>query len=280
MTEPTPTPTPTPAPTPTPIPAPPWYEGKADADILGHWDNKGWKRDDPATIAIEATKAAREAQRFVGAPTDRLIRLPEKADDEAGWNSVWQRLGVPKDAKEYDFAAVKFTDGTELDAAFTDMIRNTAITNHIPKDAATALARDVVKFMEGADANEAAERAAKLTAERAELAKSWGKNADMNKLQAMQGAKRLGVDEATVASLENVVGYAKIMEMFRKIGAGTSEETFIEGGGSGNPATVQGAQARLDELKADQAWGKRLLAGDSAAKREFENLTQLIASAA
>jgi hypothetical protein len=271
--DPTPTPAPTPAPAPAPTPA--WHEGKLDADLIGHAQNAGWKIDDPAALAAEAVKAHREARKFIGVPENQLLRLPADAKDEAGWNSVWQRLGVPKDPKEYDFSAVKRADGTAIDEAFADTIRQTAATNRIPKDAATAFAQSVVKHIEGQRASEAAEKTAKINAERAELAKSWGPNADLNKLTAMQGAKRLGVSPEDITALENVVGYSKVMEMFRKIGAGTSEDTFVEGKGS-TPTTAASAQARLTELQADKGWVDRLFKGDAAARREHDNLISQI----
>jgi hypothetical protein len=271
--------TPTPTPTPDPTPAPTvWHGGKIDADTLGFWQNKGYDVNDPINLSTTLTKQYREAERFIGADPKFVLKLPKDASDEAGWNSVYQRLGKPADVKDYDFSTVKFSDGTAVDDAFADTIRQTAFANHLSKDAATSLANAVVKFMEGADASEAAARAAQLNAEKAELAKSWGANAELNKLTAMQGAKRLGIDPETVAVLENTVGYAKVMEMFRKIGAGTSEDTFVDGGSNNNPVTRESAQARLNELTNDQAWGKRLLAGDAAARREFDHLSALIAA--
>jgi len=259
--------------------AKPWYEGKADAETVGYWQNKAWKADDPVTIALEATKAAREAQKFVGVPPEQLIRLPKDAKDEAGWNSVYQRLGKPNDPKGYDLSAVKFADGTAIDDAFADTIRQTAFANHLPKDAATAFAQSVVKFMEGADAAEAAEKTAKINTEKAELDKSWGPNKDLNKLTAMQGAKRLGVSPEDITALENVVGYSRVMEIFRKIGAGTSEDTFVDGKGT-VPTTQASAQARLTELQADKQWVDRLFKGDAAARREHESLIAQITGVA
>jgi hypothetical protein len=257
----------------------PWYDGKLDADLLGHVQNAGWKVDDPATLAAEAVKAHREARKFIGVPESQLLRLPTDAKDEAGWNSVWQRLGVPKDPKEYDFSAVKRADGSAIDDQFAETIRQTAATNRVPKDAATAFAQSLVKYQDDQRAAQVAEATAKLNTEKADLAKSWGPNADMNKLAAMQGAKRLGVDAETIAALENVAGYSKVMEMFRKIGAGTSEDTFVDGK-SAAPATAASAQARLDELSADKAWRARLFAGDAAAKREHDALIQQITGVA
>lgn len=276
MSEPAPTPTPTPTPTPAPTPTTAiWHEGKVDAETLGYWQNKAWKHDDPVNIALEATKAAREAQKFVGAPPERLIRLPADAKDEAGWKDVWSRLGAPKEAKEYDFSAVKRADGTPIDESLAETIRQAAFTNHTPKETAAAIAASLVKHLDGQKASQDAEAASKVAAEKAALTKSWGVNDAENRLTATQGAKRLGMTPEQIQALENTIGYAGVMEMFRKIGAGTSEDTFVEGS-NGSPKTSGSAQARLNELMADQAWGKRLLAGDVSARREYESLTEQI----
>lgn len=261
--------------------AKPWYEGKVDAEIIGHWDNKGWKKDDPAAVAVEASKQARELQKHFGVPAEQLMRLPKDANDEAGWKGVHERLGMPKEAKDYDLSGVKRADGTDIEQALADTLRGALHRGRVGKDAAPEVAKAVVKHLDDAAAAAVADRTAKLATEKAALKTSWGTNEEFNKLTAMQGAKRLGVDPETVAQLENVVGYAKIMEMFRKIGAGTSEDTFIEGkGGGGGINTREGAQARLAELQTDKDWAGRLLKGDVAARREFDSLTQMIAGVA
>lgn len=264
--------------------AKPWYDGKADAETVGHWDNKGWKKDDPAVIAIEATKAAREAQKFVGLPADRLIRLPEKPDDEAGWSGVHQRLGVPKEAKEYDFSAIKHADGSDITPALADALRAAALKAFVPKDRAAELVKAVVGNLDSQKAEQSAVFTAKLAEEKTTLAKNWGTTPDKldlhtNMLLARQGAARLGISVEAVKAWESQVGYAGVMDAMRKIGAGTSEDAFHEGGGrGGNPTTLAGAQARLNELMADKAWGARLVAGDAAAKAEWLALTTQIAA--
>lgn len=277
---PTPTPTPAPTPTPTPTPAPNWYEG-IDAETIGHWENKGWKKDDPKALATELTKAWKGLERHFGVPETQLIRLPKDATDEAGLKAMRTRLGVPAEAKEYDFSAVKAADGKELDAALADTMRAALHKAGVSKDAAPELVKAVVGHLGGKDAAAAAERTAKVTIERTALQKEWGTNFDFNRLTAMQGAKRLGVDEATVNKLEGEIGYAKVMEMFRKVGAGTSEDTFQDSTlVNGIPTTRAGAIARRTELMADKTWSARYLAGDSAAKAEMNNLLVTISGEA
>lgn len=257
--------------------AKPWFDG-IDAETRGHWDNKGWKyQDDPKPLVTELTKAWKNLEQHFGVPAERLIKLPKDATDEAGLKAMRARLGVPAEPKEYDFSAVKFADGTELEAGFTDRMRAALHKAGVPKDVGPEIVKEVVGYLGDADKAELAERTAKVQTERAQLQKEWGTNYEFNRLTAMQGAKRLGVDEATVQKLENEVGFAKIMEMFRKVGAGTSEDTFQDNAlVNGIPTTKAGAIARRAELMKDSAWCERYLSGDTAAKAEMNNLLQVI----
>jgi hypothetical protein len=96
----------------------------------------------------------------------------------------------------------------------------------------------------------------------------------------MEGARRLGITPEAVKAMESQIGYRSVMETMRKIGAGTSEDTFVEGGGNkpggGSPTTREGAVSRLNELMQDPAWGKRLTAGDVQATTEWRSLLQMI----
>ncbi len=213
-------------------------------------------------------------------PADQLLRLPATTADEAGWKAVHSRLGVPAEAKDYDLSSVKFADGTELEQAFADSIRGALHAAKVSKDAAPAIVKAVVKYLDDADSAESATKAAKLGVERAELDKNWGANKDFNLLKAMEGARRLGITDAEVEALKSTVGGARIMEMFRRVGASTSEAQFVEGDRGGVVTTTAGAVARKDELMKDQAKMKLYLEGDPALVREMQALNIMIAGAA
>lgn len=258
----------------------PWYQGKLDADLIGHIENKGWKKDDPIEVAVQATKAARELQKHFGVPADQLIKLPKDTADEAGWRSVHERLGMPKEAKDYDFSGLKFADGRDIDAGLADAMRASLHKSGTPKDAASGIMKTVVDYLDGQSTAAANERAARIQTERTDLMKEWGTNWEFNRLSAMQGAKRAaGSDDAAaklIDSMQNAIGYKATMEFWRKIGAGTSEDTFVDTTQGANPTTRNGARARLNDLKADKEWSTRLLKGDAATKREFDSLMTMI----
>jgi len=272
-----PAPAPAPAPDPAPAPAPvAWHTG-LDAEILGHAQNKAWKLDDPKAAFTEAVKAARAAQQFVGAPPEQLLRLPKDQTDEAGWKAIYGRLGVPEAAKDYDFSGVKFADGTAVDDAFAEAIRPALLNARVPKDRAAEVVQAVVKFMDGAEAEESAAQTAKLTEEKATLAKNWGKNEAANKFIASQAAEKLGLKPDAVAALEGVIGYAAIMEMFHKIGRSLGEDKYVSGEQPGGGImSKEMAQARKGELMGDKAWVARHNSGDAAARREMRALNVII----
>jgi hypothetical protein len=256
--------------------APPWHNG-IEAETLGFWQNKGLPLENPKDFAAKLTEQYRSLEKHIGVPADRILRLPEKAEDVAGWDGVYQRLGVPKEAKDYDLTGLKFA-GADLDPAFADAMRAALQKGRVPKDAAAEVAKPILKFLEDADSAELTVATAKLDEEKNALKKSWGPNYDYNHLKAMEGARRLGITPEAVASLEKQIGYSAVMEAMRKIGAGTSEDTWHDGsrGPGGHPTTREGAQSKLNELMNDAAWGKRLTSGDPAARAEWEALTRQI----
>ena len=263
--------------------AAPWYQGVTgiDQETIGHMQTKGWDKKTAAEAAVEAVKAFRQAEKHIGIPVDQILKIPKDATDEAGWNSVWQRLGKPQDAKGYDFSAVKNTDGTPLDETLANTIREQAYRLNLPKDAAVKLTDEFNKYNESRRIAQQSEASAKLAEERAALTKNWGANFEANKFVAQRAAAALGVDPATVTILEQQVGYSKVMEMFLNIGSKIGEDKFVRatGGEHSGVMSVQQAHARIAELKADKAWVGKYNDGDAQANREMTTLVKMISGA-
>lgn len=257
----------------------PWHQG-LDAETLGHIQNKGWKVDDVKDVVTNAVKQGRELERHFGVPADQLIKLPKADADPKEWRAVHQRLGAPAEAKDYDFSAVKDAAGQPLAAHISDAIRASAFERGLSKDAATSLATAVQKAIDGAKQNEATVKAGKLTDEKTKLKTDWGDKFDFNHLQAMEGARRLGITPEGVAAIEQQIGYAATMEAMRKIGGKGGEDIFVGGGGNnGEVTTATGAVARKAELMADAAWAKRYMDGGAAERQEMDRLNTMIANA-
>lgn len=255
----------------------PWHDG-IDAETVGWWQNKGYKVESPKDLASAITKNYRDLERHLGGGPDDIVRIPKAGSKPEDIKAFWARLGAPAEAKEYDFNGIKF-NGEDLDPAFADHMRTTLAKRFIPKDQAAGLVKDVVEFLESADKAEASITNGKIAEEKANLQKNWGPNFDYNHLKAIEGARRLGITPEAVKALEGQVGYAATMEAFRKIGAGTTEDMFVDsvrGGPHGVAVTREGAIARKAELERDPVWVKAYLSGGMEQAREMNALNIMI----
>lgn len=252
----------------------PWHDG-VDAESLGHWQNKGWKVDDPKEVAMAATKQARELEKHFGVPADRLVKLPAADAKPEDIRAYYERIGAPKEAKDYDLTSIK-------DQAIADSLRATMHERGVPKDAAAAVAASVAKALESNATTQTTLDAGKLAEQRVNLEKNWGgkdsATFQFNHLNAMEGARRLGITPDAVKAMEGQIGYDAVMEAMRKIGANTREDTFVErgGDGKGDVTTMEGAVARKNELMADKEWAARYMKGGAVEAREMNRLNQMI----
>lgn len=257
-----------------------WRTG-LDADLLGHVANRGWDKLKADEVAQQAVKAHREAEKLIGVPAEQVLRLPKDANDKDGFARIFKALGVPEDPKTYDFTGVKTEAGIVIAPELAEKVRGIAATLHLPPAAAIDMAKAVLAIQTEGPAKAVAEYAVKLAQEKDALAKNWGANAGVNKIVAENAAQKLGVTVEEIKALESSVGYARVMEMFRNIGARIGEDKFVnQGQGGGNNAmTAEQAQAKLDALGRDAEWMKRYDAGDVTAMAEFDNLTKLVTAA-
>lgn len=288
---PAPTPAPTPAPPP-PAPAQSWFSG-LEPEAIGHIQNRGWDKMDAPTAAVEAVKAFRSAEAKLGVPADRLLRRPTDGDVE-GAKAFWQQLGAPADPKEYAFTGVDFGDA-DLTAKFTDAFRTAAASKFVPKDVAEHLASEMFKFIENLGVTEETALAAATLEERAKLEADWGKpDSDLfraNMTIADRTAANLGVPQEALDAMKESMGAAEVAKFFRKLGDMTGESRYVVNpgpNGGDRPITREQAIARRLELtgidgnnqttgKGDAAWRAKLFAGDAAAKKEWTDLTRIIA---
>lgn len=257
---------------------PAWHTG-LDAETLGHIQNRGWDKLEAPAATTAAVKAFREAEKMIGAPPSEMVRLPKDASDTAGWNAVHQRLGRPLEAKGYDFSSIKHVDGKELDTAFVDAFRASAFEAGLSSAAANRTLAAVVKQMDSTATAKGVEREAALAVERDNLRKSWGSNYEANLFVAKRAAEALGYSPEVIEALENIkgVGYAKVMEMFRDIGAKIGEDKIVRVDGQNTPMTREAAMARKADLMKDKAWTDRYMAGGAPEMREMQALIKLIA---
>jgi hypothetical protein len=259
-----------------------WFTG-LDPEALGVANNKGWKLDDPKVAFETAAKAYKSFETLRGIPADELVRVPKAnaaADDIKAFR---QRLGVPKEAKEYDLSGLKFA-GAELEPGFATALRNGLLEAGVTKDNAAAAIKPVLKWLEDSDAEENAVLTGKVTKEKEDLDRSWGSNKDKNEfiaksyLSKLATAAGVSADEALAAwnALSKVggIGAASAMKMLLAGGIATGEDRYVgPGGGQENmPLSREGALARIDALKKDTDWQARYLKGGVKETQELHGL--------
>jgi hypothetical protein len=197
--------------------------------------------------------------------------------DEAATRAFHQKLGAPIDATGYDFSSVKRADGTAVDGAMTGTLAASFLKLGISKDAATEIVKQVQGLTDGVASATNADRTAKTQGEMMALRQSWGQNAEANMFVARQAAQKLGFTADEANALGDQVGHGKVLEMLRRVGSELGESRFVgaDPGGNPGPMTQEQAVARLADLKKDDGWVKKYLAGDVGAKRELDALSRM-----
>lgn len=253
-----------------------WY-GTPDTETLGYIQSRGLDKMKPEEAAMASIKAHREAEKLIGVPPDQLLRFPKDLSDVEGWNKIHAKLGVPADAKEYDFASVKNKAGETLNEDVANTMRTLVAELKIPKGTASILVQKIVDLADKSSEESMARAAGELAQEQAKLDANWGSNKVANQTVADNALRALGVTEEQKDALKGSIGYAATMELFRNIGARMGEGNFIDGGNNqkGPAMTVEAAQYRLDQLQNDAEWFKRFQAGGAVENKEFNELTAM-----
>lgn len=258
----------------------PWYDGAAAEDV-GYFQNRGWDKVDAKTAAFNAAKAHREAEKLIGAPADKIIRLPNDPNDAEAWRGVRLKLGMPQDDKGYadTLKVVKHADGSDLKPEEVAALSQRAFKLGLSKADALTYVSETIKDGDTSRSSSTVELEGKLAVEKTKLADNWGTKYEANMFVAKQTAIALGVTPEQIAALEKAVGYSAVMEMMRNIGSKIGEDRFVNTVlNNGAPAIMSKEQAvdRKTSLMADKAWVKSYLDGDTAKKAEMTALNTMI----
>jgi hypothetical protein len=242
-----------------------WSTGLND-DLRGYAQNKGWA--DVGSVV----ESYRNFEKLKGVPQDRLLTLPEKLDAPE-MKAVWERLGKPKEAKEYMFQAPEGGD-----KAFTEWAQNTFFEADLPRAQAEKIVGKWNEYMAGKVKAENEASAAALVQQGKDLQKKWGQAHDQNIAVAKQAAERLGFDGDLIDAMESKLGFAKTMEFMHGLGEKLGEAKFVDGGSGNNRfdklLTPEQARDQITQLRADSDFNRRYLEGDTAAKDKMNRLHQ------
>lgn len=234
-------------------------------DFKGYVQTKGFK--DPGQVL----DSYRNLEKLMGAPKERLLKLPEKADDPA-WNEIYGKLGRPEKADEYK------VDGWDDESAkwAKDNFHKLGLSR-------TQAEKLVASWNERTEAQKQASldaHQAKIAADDKQLKTEWGQAYDQNTQLARRAVKEFGMDAATIDKLESVLGFAGVMKHMYTIGAKLGESPYVASNSNGASnfnrfLTPEAAKSRINTLRADSDFTRRYINNEAAAKYEMEQLHKM-----
>jgi len=257
----------------TPPPAPPseapWY-GEIDENTAAYIQNKGW---DGVEKAIESY---RNLEKKVGANTVALLGEDATPEEQ---EAFYKALGRPDKPEDYE---LPLPEGAEVEDPVTATFIRTAGHKHgLTAAQVKGLAADWNEYTAELGEQSAVDFEAKTDAELKELRREMGNGYDSFVQAGKQGVKALGVDKDQLNRIERAIGAGAMMRLFGKVGETLGEAGAISGsggtGGGATPAALERlspamAQARYDDLMADESFRTKYLDGDAKAMEKVNAL--------
>lgn len=208
---------------------------------------KGWK--DPSHL-LASYRALEQAAGALGA--DRAVVLPKDADDKAGADALWTRLGRPQSADGYD---IKLPDGA--DKTFSESAKTWFFDANLTKEQA----EKVTAAYQAAELDAQAKLSAAHDKGVQDLKTAWGADYDRRLEVAKAALTAAGVSNEERAAIEIALGpfrAANLLEFFGKAyvdglapGAGTRAAPGFSALSPG------AANAAIDAKYADKAFMDR-----------------------
>lgn len=195
-------------------PPPEGWFGKLSAEDKAWAESKGWKSDtDPMAIL----QSYQNLEKVFGADkAGRTVMLPKDENDKAALDAIYEKLGRPKEASEYEIELPP-----NADPAFSDAAKNWFHKAGLTKAQAAAVTESY-KALE----LDAANRVQTEHAQQVEgLQKEWGAQYEQKVEIAKAGLKAAGLEEAQVRAVEQAVGPAAAAKMFEFFG-----RNYVEAG--------------------------------------------------
>lgn len=194
-----------------------------------------------------------------------MVALPGENATPEQMGALWDRLGRPADAKDYD---IPLPDGAN--SQFADAFRPVAHQLGLTKAQAKGLTEWDVKRQTDAQAAYEAEGQRDIDALKTG---DWAGKYDANVAAAKAAFKAMGFDPQFADELDRKVGSAALLKGFHKLSEQIGEHGRVDGDGEGIGGVKDAdAEATLRSRQADKGWREKLNAGDAATMAERERL--------
>ena len=248
-----------------------WY-GSFDGETQGWLENRGLTKLDGNAALPELVKGFRNAEKFVGAPADKLIRVPDwdKAD-RVELDQGYTKLGRPADAKGYN---IPVPDGSPTEMA--EWAKSVFHEAGLSQRQAAAISAKWNELGASVSQQNVQAQQQAIKDQETKLQLEWGHAYDKNDAIAARAIDALGLQREQLSALTRSLGFDGAMKMFASIGEKLGESEFVSGDNSSNsPVTPNQAQSRINQLQQDKDWVNKYIAGNVEARSEMERLMKM-----
>lgn len=252
-------------------PAQSWF-ATAPQEVQDWMITKGVQGDLTPDVALNAFNGWRSAEKLIGVPADRVVKLPADDNVEA-WGEVFNKLGRPTDKTKYEIEL-----GDAPDNAFVDWAKDTFHELGLTNKQAKALSQKWNEYAGSAVNGQNQAMETKFNDEIASLKKEWGAAYDARANVVDRVAMQLNVQPEALDALKKAMGPQGAMNFLYNIGAKTGEAEFVAGnsnGGFNGVMTPADAKSRIRSLQADKDFVAKYTSGSAAAKEEMKRLHML-----
>lgn len=238
---------------PTPA-AQPWFEKFGDPSLTEFAVNKGYNKGTLDEVAPNMLRSYQNLEKLVGAEkAGKTVIVPDfEKGDETEMNAFYERIGRPKEGKDYDLALPQAGVNPLIEKFARENFHKAGLTGK----QATVIGKawdDLMVQMRTEETNADLTTAAN---EDKALKQEWGSAYDNKISLASAAAKSLGVPAEAIEALQKTAGYAVAMKTFANIASQIGEDKFISGeqAGGGSKMTPAEATAELKKLGGDKDW--------------------------
>jgi hypothetical protein len=233
-----------------------WAQHGLDQDTLGYVTTKGFKA--PGDV-----------------PADRILKMPgpdAKPEEIAAYR---ERLGMPKDAKDYQFAKFEaFGDNKDAEAKFDSFLRTTFHKLGVAAPQAAEFTKEWSAYVKASTEAVAQARQQADLADMTQFKSGLGDKFEKFTNVARQAADAFGLGPEGVDKLASALGFSGTMKFLNAIGSKMGEAEFHGGGGGGNMGSQQ-AIAEINALKMDASFANRLVNKEAEATAKWDRLHQI-----
>jgi hypothetical protein len=204
-----------------------------------------------------------------GVAADKLIRTPDSYSDakeqEAAWNSIYDRLGRPKTPAEYGIENAEHAEDSKF---LAETFHKLGLNKNQAAEISKAVTERAANATKGFQENQ--QLLAKQSVDK--LRQEWGSTYDSNMQLAKSGQKALGWDDKMVDSVANAIGIDRALKALNDAGRRVGEGTYIQGNTGNVTHTPDTAKSKIDQLRTDKSFTDKLMSGDAMAKAQWDAL--------